>query len=310
MKNTLIKTLKHHLFWSICLVFFASFSWNNVVGQNQAVKKKKARIQLEYFNVVGKRPYLNATVKTKVQRSYQTVEGVPIDFYLLDENGKTELGQRLTNEKGVAKIDLGKNFASLEDTIFSHRFVATIENNRKFKNKKRELEIRESVFKMTLEEHDSAKTVQVFFGAPDSTGQIIPIEGARVRPYVQRLFSLLPLGGDELETTDSEGYFRFEFPNDIPGNDKSELTIVTKLEEDDLHGKIMSVKTATWGVPVTTNPASVKRELWSARMNAPIYLQVIVNSMLLGIWGTIIYIIMQLKKIKKNETEDRFGAKK
>lgn len=294
-----MKKWKGRLFWCICLTFVASLAWNVALGQTQTKKKNKARIQLEYFNVVGDSPYLNATVKTKVKRSYQTVEGVPVGFYLLDENGEIEIGQELTNEKGIAKIELGKNFASLEDTIFSHRFLAAIENNRQLKNKKRELEIREAVFKMTLGEDDSVRTVQVFFGAPDSTGHIIPIEGATVRPYVQRLFSLLPLGGDELESTDSEGYFKFEFPNDIPGNEKSELTIITKLEEDDLHGKLMAEKTVTWGVPMITSPASVKRELWSARMNAPIYLQVVVNSMLLGIWGTIIYILIQLRKIKK-----------
>ncbi len=119
-----MKKWKGRLFWCICLTFVASLAWNVALGQTQTKKKNKARIQLEYFNVVGDSPYLNATVKTKVKRSYQTVEGVPVGFYLLDENGEIEIGQELTNEKGIAKIELGKNFASLVDTIFIHRFCA------------------------------------------------------------------------------------------------------------------------------------------------------------------------------------------
>jgi hypothetical protein len=54
-----------------------------------------------------------------------------------------------------------------------------------------------------------------------------------------------------------------------------------------------------WGIPVTEREVITKGELWASRANAPLWLVIFVNAILVGTWGTIIYIVTQLIKISK-----------
>ena len=75
--------------------------------------------------------------------------------------------------------------------------------------------------------------------------------------------------------------------------------IVAKIEDHEKFGNLEFSRKINWGIPLQIDPEKNARELWSSRANAPVYLIVIVNSMLIGIWGVIFYILFQAYKIIK-----------
>jgi hypothetical protein len=156
---------------------------------------------------------------------------------------------------------------------------------------------------MKLEVEDSVKKVHVFVGAPDSTGEIKPVGDIEVKVYVKRLFGLLPIT-EGFETTDSDGMMILDFPDDIPGDEEGNLTILAKVQDHDDYGTLISARRISWGTTLVTDPDEMKGELWSAKNNAPLSLVIIINTMVIGIWGVIIYVFLQIFKIKRIGTSE------
>lgn len=267
-------------------------------GQDEEPKeKKRARISLEYFHLTDSAPYLRATIKTRVDRVYETVSGVKVNFFVETDEGRTSLGEVTSNAKGEAKFELDpQQYASVDDTVKTRLFVATIEDNPEFHDADQDIEITVSQMDMKFEEVDSNKMVTVFFGMPDSSGNIAPVEGTYVNFFVKRMFGALPFG-DDYEMTDEEGLVSVQLPDDIPGDEEGELTIIARSEGDE-YGIRSVEKTISWGVPLISDPNEWDQTLWASRNNTPIVLLVVVNVILIGIWGVIAYIVIQLFRIR------------
>lgn len=262
------------------------------------VKKSKARISLDYtiYNNTG--PRLTATVKTKIDRSYVNVPDVKVNFYIDSISKASRLGETLSNENGEAIFLIPQTLTKRIAKDPSFEYFVTISDNDRLKDAKRDIEVKRSFFEMNLKVEDSVKKVQVFVGAPDSTGEIVPVEDIEVKVYVKRLFGELPIT-EGFETTNAEGIMETTFPDDIPGDETGNLMILAKVEEHDEYGTLIVAKKIAWGLPLTTDPDELKGELWSARNNAPQSLVVIINGMIIAIWGVILYIFLQILKIKR-----------
>jgi hypothetical protein len=72
------------------------------------------------------------------------------------------------------------------------------------------------------------------------------------------------------------------------------------VEENDIIGNLSVQKTVAWGVPAKyDNNFFNQRTLWSTRFQTPVWLLLIAYSIILSVWGTLVYLIFQLIKIKK-----------
>ena len=103
----------------------------------------------------------------------------------------------------------------------------------------------------------------------------------------------------ETEITDDQGRITIEFPDDLKGNENGEITIVGKVSDHDQFGNLLFWKTIKWGKPLSEDDIFNKRELWSVSSNSPYALSLSVIIMLIGIWGTIFYIIYLINRINK-----------
>lgn len=257
--------------------------------------KAEASIELSYTEANNKTKMLEAIVKTKVEGSWQGVEGVTIQFYRDEADPEKLLGAVATNAKGIAILTLnGKG----EETQNEYTFVAAVANSDKVEDSEETVTIAESDFEMTLTEEDSLRQIHISLKGFDEKGNEIPAGEVEVTLYVQRLFGLLPLS-DDPETTDEAGEVAADFPTDIPGDTAGNVIIVARVDDHERFGNLEFRRKINWGVPVVIDPAKKERELWSSRSNAPIYLIVIVNAMLIGIWGVILYIVYMAFKIRK-----------
>ncbi len=128
-----------------------------------------------------------------------------------------------------------------------------------------------------------------------SEGQ--PVAEVSVKLFVKRLFGLLPVGE---ESTDETGVASFEVPNDIPGDASGKLTIIAKIEDDENYENVETEAAVNWGVIKKDDTSIVaNRSLAASRENAPIYFIIVSNLIIIGIWGTILYVVLQVFKIKR-----------
>ena len=119
-----------------------------------------------------------------------------------------------------------------------------------------------------------------------------------VKLFIQRMFSLLTVGRDA--TTNEEGIAHFNLPSDIPCDLDGKLTVVAKIEDDENYVNTETKTTVDWPVKrAAADPQDNGRALWASRDKAPIYLILASNIILIGIWGTLIYVITQIFRLKK-----------
>jgi hypothetical protein len=156
-------------------------------------------------------------------------------------------------------------------------------------------EMQDATVSISFSEGDNTKTI--IAKASDQTG--LPIEDIELYFFVKRTFSLLPIG-DGFNATDENGIIEIEFPNNLPGDTKGNLVIVTKIIESDLYNDLSIEITKNWGVPIILDDTKIeKRSLWAAAANAPISLVIIVSLMIIAVWYIICYILFKLYKISK-----------
>jgi hypothetical protein len=151
---------------------------------------------------------------------------------------------------------------------------------------------------ISFAEEDSVKQVKAVITNADSSGKESPVKGVEIKFYVKKSFGLLPLEGDNT-TTDADGEASVEFPNDLPGDSLGNVTVIAKVEDNDVLGNIEEYKTVKWGKPVLFAKLS-QRALWASGKNAPVPLVIIVSGMVAGAWAVIMYILYQLIQIKKS----------
>lgn len=296
------KFIQYMSFRIFVITILLLFSQTNLIGQEnleEPVEKKKARISLSFTNLNNISPRLQAEIKTKVDRSYESVQGVSVKFYLAEISEENFLGYAVSGKNGKATLILQEDIIKLLKKDYDFLFIATIENNENYFDKETEVEVKSSFSSLSLDIEDSTKIVRFFVGTPDSLGiTYIPAEDVEATIYVKRLFGLLRIS-EEFETTDEEGFLTIEFPDDIPGDEVGNLTIIAKVDDHEVFGTLTNSQEIDWGVPLKSSAEIISGEWWSGRNNAPIALIIIVNAMIFGIWGVIIYIILDLFKINK-----------
>lgn len=92
-----------------------------------------------------------------------------------------------------------------------------------------------------------------------------------------------------------------EFKRDsLPGDVKGNFILAAKVEDNDQFGNLLVEKAIPWGVTLKPDQSFFnQRTLWSTRFKTPLWLLFMAYSIVIGVWGTIIYLILQIVKIKK-----------
>jgi hypothetical protein len=63
---------------------------------------------------------------------------------------------------------------------------------------------------------------------------------------------------------------------------------------------VKALVNAPIGVPIVDESTFDERTMWSPRSKTPLFLLIFPNLIILGIWGLIIYLILNLFKLKKS----------
>jgi hypothetical protein len=265
-------------------------------------------ISLQYFKNSDDLRYLQTTLTYSFDRMEIPLQGMEISFYYGTDRQEL-LGTTLTNEKGIATLNLAKSAALPKNGEGLWPFSTGFPGNDTIEAGTADLLIRDVRLEMNLSEVDSIKTIS-FTAFKSENNKEIPVSGEVVMVYVPRMFSLLPVGEANL---DENGSAILEFPSDLPGDSVGNLTIISKFEEHPDFGNVERRIVQKWGVPFVNSTPVAHRALWTK--TPPWWMIITLSILLTGVWGHYLFAIISLIRIKmlskkESKTKTKFPEKK
>ena len=151
---------------------------------------------------------------------------------------------------------------------------------------------KEAKITLTFEKADSLYVCKAMV-----TSEGAPVIEVPINLSVKRLFSKLPIG--DAIATDSTGVATFEVPQDIPSRN-GKLTIFANIVDDENYMNTEASGEVNWGTVVVSDNSNVgERSIAAGRDGAPIYF-IVASLLAIGlVWGTLLYAVLQVFKIKR-----------
>tara|TARA_R110002050_G_scaffold204327_1_gene339523 strand:- start:8109 stop:8981 length:873 start_codon:yes stop_codon:yes gene_type:complete len=262
-----------------------------------APKKAKVRMSVQYVKVMNNESYIVVKTKAKTEDGYQPVDHLKLKVYQVFGDSNALLGEIETIEDGSAKFNLA-SLVSL-DSLNTFNYLITNDASDLYKKGDKKLSFQDVSVEAGVVTKDSVNYIQAR-ATNALTGA--PISEAPIRVQVKRLFSPLIIGQSNYKTDDNGSIF-VELPNDIPGME-GVLEMQVLINESDDYGTVINEFEAPIGVPVVTTDTFDQRTMWSPPSKTPIYLLVFPNLIILGIWGTLLMLVINLVRIYKSKNKN------
>jgi hypothetical protein len=265
-----------------------------------AQEKEEAEelIKLNYFTVNNGVQYLILENSLKTGRKTEPLKNKVFQLYLNSNTPENLIGKVSTDKNGKAKSFLPPSLKAAWAESTNPTFIAVAAG--KEDEIAAELAVSKSKILLDTLTTDGIRSISVqVMQLTDSVW--VPAADVEMKVGVQRLGGILSAGDEETYTTDSSGTATMEFTKDsLPGDQKGNFVLIAKIQENDLFGNLIVEKTVPWGIAVKPDTSFFEqRTLWTTRFRTPIWLLIMAYSIFIGVWGTIIYLITQIVKIKK-----------
>lgn len=286
------------LVWAITIMFFAPLGIN---AQSDSSKNELA-LNIGYFMQNNKAVYVIANAKTKVAGKFQKVKDVTLNIYLDKDSTGNLIGKVITDKNGLAKAILPPALKPLWDASAAHTFIAVSEANKAFESTTAETVITKS--NISIDTVSDGETKSIVVKVTSFDGNVwTPVPDVEMKVGISRDggSGILPAGDEATYTTDSTGSITAEYTkSNLPGDEKGNIILIAKVEENDQLGNLVIEKTVPWGVALKVDDSFFgQRTLWSTRFRTPFWLLFMAYSIVIGVWGTILYLVFQIVKIKK-----------
>lgn len=275
--------IKLGLILSLCIFAFST---------QTLAKKNKARLSVDYVNIVGSEVYLDINGKFKGDDGYEPTVMLAVNVYRqITEDSLVILGEVTTNLEGNAKFPL-TGIVTNGDSIMQHIFVVKIENNPKFMDAKKAVKFYNSTIKAIILE-DSIAVVQAFF--LDELGD--PINKKKLDVKVKRLFAPLTIGESPYKTN-GKGEVVVSMADSLPSID-GVLTIEVS-HSSKKYGLVKYIFDAPIGKVAINESTYEDRTMWSPPGKTPWVLIIFPALLIFSVWGVIILLLSNLLKIYKS----------
>jgi hypothetical protein len=262
----------------------------------QKPEKRGSSMHLYYY----KKSDLSRTAVVELngkntQGKFYPVRRAEINFYILDKGEKKFLNSAFTDVSGDATVALPKEMPLDENLSFT--IISKFENDSVYENAEEEVHYKDATFSLKSDASDTNHLAIATLMEVDKDGKEIPVKGAEIKFYVQRLFGVMPAAEDYSVTTDENGKAEFSYPRDLKGDTTGALVLVAKIEDNEQYGNIESKASAGWGIPVIVDKHPFPRALWEP--TAPYPLIITIVFLFGGVWSIYSVIFFTLYKIKK-----------
>jgi len=280
----------------LLLLMIFSFAISRASAQQDSVPAKEL-VKLRYFNDKNKIQYLVLENSQKKGKETKPLATKTFSLYLDSMNSVNFIGNVTTDKNGRAKSFLPPSLKSAWNASASHTFIAVPEGREESMS---ELEITKAKIQIDTASEDSTRNIIVQVSKYENDTWV-PANEVEMRIGIKRLGGVLSAGDEESYTTDSTGTVTIELlKKNIPGDAKGNIVVAAKTEDNDLYGNLYVEKVVPWGIAVNPDTGFFeKRTLWSTRFRTPYWLLMMAYSIIIAVWGTLIYLILQIVKIKK-----------
>ena len=268
-------------------------------AQDSTSEKKELQLNLTYYLPENNIPYLLVTTKTKVERKFTGVKDLKVDVYMNSTSDSDLIQSFQSNATGEERIYIPPSFKEAWNATSSFTFIAVASANKEFEETRSEIQVTKAKIEIDTNRTEDTKNVSVNIKTLEN-GEWIPAKDIELKIAVKRSIGNLPIGDEETYTTDSTGSVIAEFKRDsLLGDSNGNFILVARTEDNETLGNVFAEKKVSWGVAPTIDNSFNNRSLWATRSKTPIWLLFMASSIVIGVWGTIIYLISQLFKIKK-----------
>ena len=266
----------------------------------QDSSKKDLLLNIGYYEVNNKLIYLMVHTKTKINSKFQPAPNQNVNVYLDSIAEANFISMIKTDENGIAKVIIPTQLKNTWQASSNHTFIGVTENTKEFNKTTNETPV--TIAKVSIDTSTDGKTKNIVATFSALKNNVwIPVKAVEMKVGVSRMGGILSAGDEPTYTTDSTGSVTVQLKKDsLPGDEKGNIRLVVKVEDNDQYGNLVVEKTVPWGVAVKPDKNFFnQRTLWTTRFKTPLWLLIIAYSIGIGVWSIIIYLIFQIIKIKK-----------
>jgi len=254
-------------------------------------------VKLHYFNINNSVQYLILESTLKKNKVFTPQKNKTYDLFIDSSSAATHLAKLITNEEGKAKAFIPPAVKAAWDGSSKHTFIVK-DGDEEVIN---DYIISKSKITIDTATTDSVRSITASVMRSENN-EWVPAKDIEMKIGIERLGgSILTAGDEETYTTDSSGTIVVEFKkNKLPGDTKGNFTLAARVDDNEELGNLLIEKTVPWGTPTKVNTSFFnQRTLWTTRFKTPYWLLIMAYSIVIGVWGTMIYLVRQIVKIKK-----------
>jgi len=239
--------------------------------------------------------YFDIKASSRVNKKTVKISNIEINIFNELEDERIDLGKTITNMEGESRFKL-KNLNLIKpDSSNTYNILFTFKGNDSFKKAKKSISFKDAKIEAKIIAKDSLNYISATLIDTETDS---PIADENLTVQVQRLFKPLRIG-EEFNSTDDVGSIMVPIEQGIPGVGGN-LTFEVVLNESDDYGTVKTMVTGQVGVPIVDESTYDQRTMWSPRNKTPIFLLIFPNLLIIGIWGFIVYLILNLFKLSKS----------
>lgn len=235
---------------------------------------------------------LKASLRAKIKGTLTKLSGLKVEFFQTVDTEDKKLGEAMSGSNGIAIINI-KSESMTADTEGKLNIKVVFPGNSIFESAEEVLAIKRAKLILTTVKEDSLLSVQVKL-VDISTGAETTIPETNLSVYVKRMFSALKVGEG---ATDENGESTIEIPNSLPGDEKGNITLMARLEDNEVYGNLETAVIQKWGIPVSNESKELPRALWSP--DPPLWMLITFIVLMTLVWGHYLVIIYELFRLRK-----------
>ena len=283
------------------LIFSLLIAFNPIVyAQDEPVEPKEI-VNLRYFNDNNHFQYLLLESSLKTGKIIEPRGNKVFQLYLDINDPANLITKLLTDKNGQAKAVIPVKIKSMWDSSSSHTFIVVAEGTSKEEETTTEFPITKSRITIDTTNEEGIRNITASVMKLENES-LVPAADVEMKIGVMRMDKSILSGGDEATyTTDSAGIATVEFTkHNLPGDLKGNIILAASVEDNEELGNLIVETPVNWGVAVKEDKSFFdQRALWKTRSKTPYWLLLMAYSIAIGVWGTILYLIFQLVRIKK-----------